>query len=393
MTLPATQPWKDLGDRIWDAAIVGAGPAGAVAARELARRGLTVLLVDKSTFPRWKVCGCCLNGAALATLQSVGLGDLGRRLHAVPLTQTRIAARGAEATVAFPEGIALSRSALDAALIGAAVDAGASFQPGTLAQISCEPQETRTIHLCQPHLETRIMARVVLAADGLAGRALTAESNLKAHTPKASRIGAGAVADDAPAFYLPGTIFLACGPGGYLGLVRLEDDRLDLAAALDPAHTRAGGGPGAVAEAILRDVGWPRIPSLPKIAWRGTPPLTCTPMRLAEKRLFLLGDAAGYVEPFTGEGMAWAMASAVAVAPIAAEAARCWTPALIGEWTRRYGQCVGQRQRICRWLARGLRHPLLIRVVLNSLTRWPGLATPLLHRLNAPSSSLEGIAS
>jgi flavin-dependent dehydrogenase len=48
----------------WNAIIIGAGPAGAMAACELAAAG-DVLLVDKAAFPRAKVCGCCLNGAAL----------------------------------------------------------------------------------------------------------------------------------------------------------------------------------------------------------------------------------------------------------------------------------------------------------------------------------------
>ena len=54
----------------WDAVVVGAGPAGSMAALGLARAGAAVLLVDRATFPRPKVCGCCLNGAALAALRS-----------------------------------------------------------------------------------------------------------------------------------------------------------------------------------------------------------------------------------------------------------------------------------------------------------------------------------
>ena len=58
----------------WDALVIGAGPAGSVTARELARRGRRVLLVDRATFPRSKVCGGCLNGAAIRTLERLGLG-------------------------------------------------------------------------------------------------------------------------------------------------------------------------------------------------------------------------------------------------------------------------------------------------------------------------------
>src|SRR5437868_1046375 len=65
--------------------LCGAGPAGAAAARELARRSVSVLLVDRATFPRWKVCGCCLNGRAAAVLGAMGLGGLPAKCRAVPL--------------------------------------------------------------------------------------------------------------------------------------------------------------------------------------------------------------------------------------------------------------------------------------------------------------------
>ena len=47
-------------DQLWDVVVVGAGPTGSLAARQLARAGADVLLVDRLSFPRWKVCGCCL---------------------------------------------------------------------------------------------------------------------------------------------------------------------------------------------------------------------------------------------------------------------------------------------------------------------------------------------
>src|SRR3546814_3386933 len=65
-------------------------PAGALAAGQIARRGLSVLLVDKAPFGRWKVCGCCLNGAAQSALAAASLGDLPKRLAGVPLTQLRL---------------------------------------------------------------------------------------------------------------------------------------------------------------------------------------------------------------------------------------------------------------------------------------------------------------
>lgn len=70
----------------WDVIVVGAGPAGALAARQLATQQLKVLLVEKQAFPRWKVCGSCLNGHALKSLESAGLGDLPAQLGASSLS-------------------------------------------------------------------------------------------------------------------------------------------------------------------------------------------------------------------------------------------------------------------------------------------------------------------
>ena len=99
MTLAATVTLEEAARRTWDAVVVGAGPAGATAARELARRSVAVLLVDRAAFPRWKVCGCCLNGRAAAVLRTAGLGALTAGCRAVPLECVQLAAGGRQARV------------------------------------------------------------------------------------------------------------------------------------------------------------------------------------------------------------------------------------------------------------------------------------------------------
>ena len=94
-----------------------------------------------------------------------------------------------------------------------------------------------------------------------------------------------------------------------------------------------------------------------QVAWHGTPPLTSRPNRVAAERLFVIGDASGYVEPFSGEGMATAMETALAVTPLAVEAAYRWQPSLVAEWTAIEQRLIVDQQATCRQLAWILRKP------------------------------------
>src|SRR5205085_6540700 len=114
----------DAAARSWDVAVVGAGPAGATAARELARRDCAVLLIDRAMFPRSKVCGCYLNANAQATLAAVGLGGLTTACGALPIHHLILGTHGASARLPLPGGVLLSREAFDTALIRAAIAAG-----------------------------------------------------------------------------------------------------------------------------------------------------------------------------------------------------------------------------------------------------------------------------
>lgn len=85
----------------WDISVIGAGPAGSLAAYELAKRGCSVLLIDKSSFPRTKVCGSCLNLRTLSLLEQVGIRDVPSRLQAPPIQNFQFAASGKSISLAF----------------------------------------------------------------------------------------------------------------------------------------------------------------------------------------------------------------------------------------------------------------------------------------------------
>ena len=386
MTLTATITLAEAALRTRGAVVVGAGPAGATAARELARRGVDVLLVDRAAFPRWKVCGCCLNGRAAALLDAAGLADHPALRRAIPLKSLCLTSGGRLASVPLFGGAALSRESFDVALIQAAVEAGAAFLPETRAILSEKDAKSlgcaapRRVLLQQGEKRAEVSARVVLAADGLAGQFL-ARNATAASAESGARIGAGTTTTDAPDFYQPGVVYMTCGAGGYTGLVRLEDGRLDVAAAFDASEVRAGG-PGAAAVRLLHEAGWPAPDGLAELPWRGTPPLTRHARQVAAERLFVVGDAAGYVEPFTGEGMAWALASGTAVAPLAVRAVERWRPELIQQWAAIHRRVVSRRQTVCRAAAAVLRRPWLTRLMVRLLGQAPMLAAPVIGCLN-----------
>jgi flavin-dependent dehydrogenase len=379
----------DAARREWDIIVVGAGPAGALAARESARWGAAVLLVDRAQFPRPKVCGCCLNGRALGVLKSVGLSSILADLGAVPLQRACISNPIREARVQIPVGMSVSREALDAALLQSAIGAGASFLPRTRAALDRKSCDHRRVSLHGIEHTAIARARVVIAANGLASELLERETGAACVWPNA-RLGLSALCARVPSFYRRGTIYLACGPGGYVGLVRLEDERLEVAAALDPVAMRRAGGPTKLASSLIDSARWPPVPSLSDGRWHGTPLLTRIPTARAAERLFAVGDAAGYIEPFTGEGIGWALAGGRALAPLAVRAGKRWQPSFVHEWEAVYRKTVRDKQQACWSVTRLLRSAVLTTAMLGVMSVMPASARLLLERMNRPEWSPGG---
>jgi flavin-dependent dehydrogenase len=393
MTVEATLSPPAAAQRVWDALVVGAGPAGSLAAYVLARNGASVLLVDRKHFPRWKACGGCLNGQALSLLEQAGLGGLPASLGAVPISRFRLASGGRQVSLPLPAGVAVSRMQFDAALVQAAICAGGDFFPEASFERSKPAGDRRDVTLKHANGRCVVSARVVLAAGGL-GHHTQSDSHRDRMTPTGrSRIGAGLrVAVDGPG-YENGTIYMAVARSGYVGAVRVEDGSLNVAAALDAKSVKQQGGMGAAVRGIWKDAGFPRLPAAYDSDWQGTVGLTRRTDTVAGERLFVLGDAAGYVEPFTGEGIAWALAAAWAVAPLALRAADDWHDVLAAEWCGTYRKTVARRMWPCRVVSAALRRPLLVRTAVNCLSVLPRCANPMIRRFNSPLVSLPGSPS
>lgn len=380
--IPSTTTQEAAAEVGWDIVVIGAGPAGAVAAREAARRGGTVLLVDRASFPRAKVCGCCLNGAALGILAEIGLEDLTVRCGAVPLARICLASRRRRAIIPLGEGVSLSRKRFDAELIQAAIAAGAQFLDGTQATIGDVDGPCRIVELKADQRVTHARPAVVVVAGGLGCRVFAGAGEGERQTAATSRVGAGAVLDTPSSDYSPGTIYMLCHRDGYVGLVRLEDGQLDIAAALDATAIKRQGGIGPLIERILETSEMPLPAAIGEATWHGTARLTQSREHVGGPNYFVVGDAAGYIEPFTGEGIAWALATGRAVAPFALDYVEGHVTDALVEWSAHRSALIGERMRRCRIVSHLLRHPTVVSMAVRLLARAPGLATPFVNALN-----------
>ena len=158
------------------AVVVGAGPAGSVAALVLARAGVNVRLIDGSRFPRDKLCGDTLNPGALSILDRLGIGHRVRAL-AIPITGMIVTGPGgAIVPCDYPDGLAgaaISRRDLDVVLLEAAVAAGVDFVPSTRVRGALRADgvaRVAGVRVGQTSGERSMPARVVIAADGRRSR-------------------------------------------------------------------------------------------------------------------------------------------------------------------------------------------------------------------------------
>jgi flavin-dependent dehydrogenase len=365
-----------------DVLVIGAGPSGALAARQGALGGARTLLVDRAAFPREKVCGCCLNGRALATLDAAGLGGRMRGLPGHALRQIELHAGGRRATLNLPGGVAVSRAALDQMLVEAAIDAGATFRPRTTAEVLPGGR----VRLRDRDEAATLEAGCVVVADGLGGRSLRTHDGFVSRAAPASHVGLGAILERDGAVE-PGTIRMVCGRRGYVGMVRLGDGRLDVAAAVAPVLVREAGGPAAAVKRVFDEAGVGLPAGLRDARWTGTPALTCQRTPLWAERTLVVGDAAGYVEPFTGEGIAWALAGGAAVAGYAQQASEAWDPAIGQAWQATHRRLVRRRQARCRAIAAVLRRPRLLRTLIGVVSMLPGVAGPIVNGINRPRTA------
>jgi geranylgeranyl reductase family protein len=158
------QEASSISDRLWDVVIVGAGPAGAIAAAHLAASHHRVLLLDRKIFPREKVCGDGLLPDALRCLDAIGVGEIVREAgHKISASALFSPSRY---KVEIPgEYLTIKRSHLDMIVAQKAVESGAVFACGEVMQLTVEPDGLVTLII--PDCEKRFRARIGIVATGV----------------------------------------------------------------------------------------------------------------------------------------------------------------------------------------------------------------------------------
>ncbi len=342
--------------------VIGGGPAGSVAAMRLAQAGTRTLLVEKRDEGHDSVCGGFISADALGLLKRAGIDPDALGGHPVNRMRFQLGPRRLEAALPFP-AIGLSRRRLDAILLQAARDAGATVQFGRSAR---SLMGGRTVSFADG---TNIAAAAVMLATGklnLRGIMRPGESahgSAKVGLRLALRPSAACIVD------LTGMIELHLFADGYAGLVLQEDGTLNLCLSIGAQRLRdAGGSPDQLLamlknEAPLlleriaagRPLGdWSSIARIP-YGWRATETLP---------GLFRVGDQAAVIASLAGDGIGIAIASATAASNAFLNGGPAAAPAYQRDFARR------------------ARRPLVCAELLRAIAESPAWSRPIARMLS-----------
>jgi geranylgeranyl reductase family protein len=305
--------------------VVGAGPAGSAAAAALAARGRDVLLVESRAHPRAKACAEYASPRIVEELRLLGVAEDAWRTDALPLAGMRVI-RGADAVdIRYHDqsgertAWGLERTRFDATLAAHAAASGARLM-----------EHTSLVHVgwtggvgglggraVRATLRTRegkrgVRFRWLLGADGARSR-VSQEIAVERGVGMLRRLGLVAHYEGVPDLLKSGEMHV--GPGWYVGLAPLAGNRLNVGMALPfdgdrrPAEERFAAAIDGIPAVAERLRGRARLTPI-----IGASPIGHRVRRAAGRGWMLVGDAAGFIDPFTGEGIYRALRSARAAA-------------------------------------------------------------------------------
>lgn len=347
-----------------DVLVAGAGPAGSACALQLARAGFAVRIVDRAQFPRAKVCGDYLNAGALEALDELGMKHV-LAPSARAIGGLRLFGSGAEVELAFETPAwSLDRLILDDVLLRAAMDAGAAFERAQVEAVRCLPGKVE-VDVRDTAGDVRTFAAAVLVAADGANSTIARKLGLPRRIWGPVKFALGgtyegfARLDDRIEMYVARHAYFAINPlteGTANVMIVVEEQALrvwrdDVEGNLRKTARDLGAGRRSLED--VRIVG-KRVAVGPLLA--GSRPVTCGNVLFA-------GDAAAFVDPFTGQGVYLALRSAAAAARAAGTALRdpASRRAAWDAYAREHRDAVRERRRVATVAGLVVRNPLLAR--------------------------------
>ena len=351
-----------------DVVVVGAGPAGTAAAITARARGLNVVCIDKAHFPRDKTCGDGLTAGALRLLEQLGVSaaDLEATEPAFVRETVLVSPSGRRARLPMPtdgaHAAVVCRRALDAALVAVARRRGVDIREGCAVDALKQDHGAVQLTLADGSV---LDASFVIAADGhwsAVRRAVEPDAPHDLGEWHAVRQYFEGVDDDRL-----WVIFERDLLPGYAWVFPLPGGRANVGYGVLRSDGRSGRElkdlwPDLLARPVMRDVLGPRARACDSVrAW--PIPARYDLNRLACGRVLFAGDAAGVVDPMTGEGIAQAIETGMLAAEAIATGA---------DYRRLVHRAVGRDLRFANLLQSILRRPLGARAAIRAadLTPW-----------------------
>jgi geranylgeranyl reductase family protein len=388
-----------------DVVIIGAGPGGSAAGYYLARQGLDVLLLDKSDFPRDKTCGDGLTPRALNVLEDMGLlSDLlrvGCRLNQMEIASTK--GRIITASIPGKNGrpgytLTVPRLTLDDAVRSRAVAQGAKFQSQVRITEVTPHGNGVIVTGKRPGGSFSATARVAIIATG-ASIPLLRQMGLLERMPSvalAARAYFEGVSGLTDRLHFG---FAGVPLPGYGWVFPLSGGMANIGAGIFPWGWLGHGKSSNARHSLDRFLKTPLLREMLAGA-RQIGPTKGYPLRMdflsaptSGNRVLLVGEAAGLVNPLTGEGIDYALESGKIAADHLANlfAAGEVTSQTLAEYDHLLRQRFQRLFRVCSWVRDLCVNPLLINPMIYAAARRPDLKILLINIMFGQQDILENI--